>query len=292
MNLTVIIPTRNRHALALRAVESVLSNTYTANVVVVNNNDNPANDITPEIDEVFGHPGSSRVAVVRSESTPRNLWNNMRLGYELALQRRPRIVCFINDKSVFTPHAVHRIVHHDKNLLTWRIRRPNRICKDASRDMGKLRAVPYQDAWNYVNTYALDSDEFPHGWNMAFHPPLYAPWFAAACPDYTLGAQLLSYYGMSHHIDAPITFIPRAGMRDEHSIGRAVTRGYENPVAKEYIDSLVKAGWRMDNVKSTDPWAYVAEDFRRHCFSGYNSKLFSPTRAFARRAWYRIVDML
>lgn len=229
---SVLLPTRNRPALAARAIRSVLDQSFTDWELIVAENSDEERWI--EGRELFV---DRRVSYLGTFGRDRlTMWDNWQRALEAA---RGRYVLVLTDKCLLAPRALE-LLHNEYprfGLATWRIRRPARAdvrLKVARRLVSKDYGA--RDVWRQFWRFGDKTDVFPHGANMCWARGLWtfgAPLFTAANPDYLGGARLLVHAKVVRHVDFPVTVIPR-DVGVEASVGAAWQMGVETAAVREY----------------------------------------------------------
>ncbi len=231
-HFSILLPTRNRPALAQRAIESVIGQAFTNwELIVSDNGDAPEHVAARFVD--------SRIVKLAPPARLR-MWENWQHALDSA---RGKYVLVITDKCVLAPRALENLYteYPRFDLCTWRIRRPARLGRKLT--TGRIASRDYNElaVWRQFERYDIDTDVFPHGANMAWRRELWpaeAPeLFTAANPDYLGGARLLARSKVLRHVDFPVTVIPRdAGV--ENSVGAAWQLGERTPAVLEFAKDI------------------------------------------------------
>jgi glycosyltransferase involved in cell wall biosynthesis len=271
---SIIIPTRNRPALARQAVESVLANTYGSFEVIVADNSDPGKTFGSDPDATdyeYGASGEqwSRVRILQPTSQRLPMWANWARGASCA---RGQFVIMMPDKCIMSPWALDILMQYSNKyrVMTWDVPHlynfaPNRNSLKSYQD------YPYKDA--LAEFYKFDwtlNDIFPHGMNCMYtrfngHEQMYYE----RNPDYLQGYHLVHHLQNTvRHIDDKIMYIPRS-LPIASSNGAAFNTGLSMPMVNEYRSDCYNAGCPITSQFSLDT---VLDDFgiNRHNYPPHN----------------------
>lgn len=234
---SLILPTRNRVALAGEVIRHTLGQTFTdfELVVIDNGDDDAASRMATSI-------GDPRVRAVRTGGLP--MYANWQTGWESA---RGTHVIMIEDKLFLVPDAVERchevFSRTSTPLMAWSLS----TCKGASCDTlqpaGPLntRTVPSAEIIGFGKESLIDvyHKQAPRGLNMAFRRDFaldvqskVGPLCRPMAPDYSLGALLIPFCENFQHTYQILGRTLRGGP----STGAAV--GKRTPEAEAFLNTL------------------------------------------------------